>query len=127
MASLNKVILTGNVVRDFETKTDKMGILTIVQNIWNGQEEVGHFYNIVLLGEKNVSSAQKLVKKGANVTIEGTLENNSYEKDGKKITTLQVKSFSFFVNRFAPGTDEYGENIPQDVPEEEIDWNKVAF
>ena len=91
MPTLNKVFLTGNVVRDFEKKTDKLGVVSIAQNIWNGTEEVAHFYNVVLLGEKNVQSAEKVIKKGANITIEGSLENNSYEKDGKKIESHYIK------------------------------------
>ena len=126
MPSLNKVILTGNVVRDFEKKSDKLGVVTIVQDIWNGKEEEAHFYNITLLGEKNVQSAEKIIKKGANITIEGSLENNSYEKDGKKITTLQIKSFSFYVNKFAQNSESQ-EVIPEDIDDQPVDFNNLAF
>lgn len=128
MPTLNKVFLTGNVVRDFEKKTDKLGIVTIAQNIWNGTEEVAHFYNVVLLGEKNIQSAEKVIKKGANITIEGSIENNVYEKDGKKITTLQIKSFSFYLNKFAQnsGSDSQ-EVVPEDIDDQPIDFNNLAF
>ena len=128
MPTLNKVFLTGNVVRDFEKKTDKLGVVTIAQNIWNGTEEVAHFYNVVLLGEKNVRSAEKVIKKGANITIEGSIENNVYEKDGKKITTLQIKSFSFYLNKFAQnsGSDSQ-EVVPEDIDDQPIDFNNLAF
>ena len=126
MPTLNKVFLTGNVVRDFEKKTDKLGIVSIAQNIWNGTEEVAHFYNVVLIGEKNVQSAEKVIKKGANITIEGSLENNSYEKDGKKITTLQIKSFSFYLNKFAQNSESQ-EVVPDDIPDGEIDLSNLAF
>lgn len=126
MPTLNKVFLTGNVVRDFEKKTDKLGVVSIAQNIWNGTEEVAHFYNVVLIGEKNVQSAEKIIKKGANITIEGSLENNSYEKDGKKITTLQIKSFSFYLNKFAQNSESQ-EVVPDDIPDGEIDLSNLAF
>ncbi len=126
MPTLNKVFLTGNVVRDFEKKTDKLGVVSIAQNIWNGTEEVAHFYNVVLLGEKNVQSAEKVIKKGANITIEGSIENNSYEKDGKKITTLQIKSFSFYLNKFAQNSESQ-EIVPDDIPDGEIDLSNLAF
>ena len=126
MPTLNKVFLTGNVVRDFEKKSDKLGVVTIVQDIWNGKEEEAHFYNVTLLGEKNVQSAEKIIKKGANITIEGSLENNSYEKDGKKITTLQIKSFSFYVNKFAQNSDSQ-EVVPEDIDDKPIDFNNLAF
>ena len=126
MPTFNKVFLTGNVVRDFEKKTDKLGVVSIAQNIWNGTEEVAHFYNVVLLGEKNVQSAEKVIKKGANITIEGSLENNSYEKDGKKITTLQIKSFSFYLNKFAQNSESQ-EVVPDDIPDGEIDLSNLAF
>lgn len=126
MPALNKVFLTGNVVRDFEKKTDKLGVVTIAQDIWNGKEAVAHFYNVTLLGEKNVSSAEKVIKKGANITIEGSIENNSYEKDGKKITTLQIRSFSFYVNKFSQNSNS-GEVVPDDIPDDEIDLSNLAF
>lgn len=126
MPSLNKVILTGNVVRDFEKKSDKLGVVSIAQNIWNGKEEEAHYYNITLLGEKNVQAAEKIVKKGANITIEGSLENNSYEKDGKKITTLQIKSFSFYVNKYAQNSESQ-EVVPKDIDDQPIDFNNLAF
>ena len=126
MPALNKVFLTGNVVRDFEKKTDKLGVITIAQDIWNGKEAVAHFYNITLLGEKNVKSAEKLIKKGANITVEGSLENNSYEKDGKKITTLQIRSFSFYMNKFSQNSESQ-EVVPDDIPDEQIDFNNLAF
>ena len=126
MPSLTKVILTGNVVRDFEKKSDKLGVVTIVQDIWNGKEEEAHFYNVTLLGEKNVQSAEKIIKKGANITIEGSLENNSYEKDGKKITTLQIKSFSFYVNKFAQNSESQ-EVVPEDIDDQPVDFNNLAF
>ena len=129
MASLNKVMLTGNVVRDFERKSDKLGVLSLAQNIWNGTENQAHFYNITLLGEKNVASAEKLIKKGANITIEGSLENNSYEKNGVRVNTYSIKSFSFYVNKFAQGTqndDSSQDVVPDDIPDQ-IDFNEVAF
>ncbi len=126
MPTLNKVFLTGNVVRDFEKKTDKLGVVSIAQNIWNGTEEVAHFYNVVLIGEKNVQSAEKVIKKGASITIEGSIENNSYEKDGKKITTLQIKSFSFYLNKFAQNSESQ-EVVPDDIPDGEIDLSNLAF
>ena len=126
MPTLNKVFLTGNVVRDFEKKTDKLGVVSIAQNIWNGTEEVAHFYTVVLSGEKNVQSAEKVIKKGANITIEGSIENNSYEKDGKKITTLQIKSFSFYLNKFAQNSGSQ-EIVPDDIPDDEIDLSNLEF
>ena len=126
MPTLNKVFLTGNVVRDFEKKTDKLGVVSIAQNIWNGTEEVAHFYNVVLLGEKNVQSAEKVIEKGANNTIAGSIENNSHEKDGKKITTLQIKSFSFYLNKFAQNSESQ-EVVPDDIPDGEIDLSNLAF
>lgn len=127
MPTLNKVFLTGNVVRDFEKKTDKLGIVTIAQNIWNGKEETAHFYNIVLMGEKNIQSAEKVIKKGANITIEGSIENNTYEKDGKKITNLQIKSFAFYLNKFAQNSDSQEILPDDDEVDQPIDFNKLAF
>lgn len=134
--SLNVVILTGNVVRDFEKKTDKLGIVSIAQNIWNGTESVGHFFNIVLLGEKTVANAEKFLKKGANITIQGSIENNNFtDKDGNKRSTLQIKSFSFDINKFAPNDginqenqkENYNQEIKDPNMDENINWDELKF
>ena len=133
--STNIVVLSGNVVKDFEKKTDKLGIVTIAQNIWNGSESVGHFYNIALLGEKTVTNAGKFLKKGANITIQGTLENHTWtDKDGNKKTDLSIKSFSFDINKFAPNSDGINQenprtnNVNQDPNlDENINWDEIKF
>lgn len=128
MATLNKVLLTGNVVRDFEQKTEKLGVLTIVQDIWNGKENIANFYNVALVGEKQCTSAMNVVKKGANITVEGMLENNSYtNSDGKKITTLQIKAFSFYLNKFSNQQKDDSQEVTDEDVNQDIDWNKVKF
>ncbi|MBQ9160935.1 MAG: single-stranded DNA-binding protein [Methanobrevibacter sp.] len=127
MANLNKVILTGTVARDFEKKTDKLGVFSICQNIWNGSEEKPHFFAIALIGEKNCSTAEKIVKKGNQITVEGSLENHSYEKDGKTISTLQIKAFSIYLNKFSNKNQNQEEAPSDEVLDEEVNWDEIQF
>ena len=100
MPALNKVFLTGNVVRDFEKKTDKLGVVTIAQDIWNGKEAVAHFYNITLLGEKNVSSAEKDKQKQRKYVLDA--EFKDYLCTGHSVVIYQHRprvNEAVYINR----------------------------
>ncbi len=126
MASLNKVILTGNLAKDMEVSASgKSGRLTIAQNIWDGQEDKANFFNVMLLGEKTIDRAKKILNKGANITIDGSIENNNWEdKDGNKHYDLSIKTFDFFVNRL-PNRDETQHGVSESSPKEEINDDPI--
>lgn len=101
MAQLNKVILTGTLTRDMEKRSEKFASLSLVQDVYNGTENVPQYFNVTLLGANNISRGEKILKKGANITIDGFIEPNEYEKDAVKVRTIQIKTFNFFMNKFA--------------------------
>lgn len=101
MAQLNKVILTGTLTRDMEKRSDKFANLSLVQDVYNGTETVPQYFNVTLLGANNISRGEKILKKGANITIDGFMEPNEYEKDAVKVRTIQIKTFNFYMNKFA--------------------------
>jgi len=98
MASVNKVILIGNLGRDAETKFTPSG--TSVTNFslattrrWKDQQsgewkEQTQWHRIVYWRAENVAN---YLLKGKQVYVEGRMETRSYDdKDGKKVYTTEV-------------------------------------
>jgi single-strand DNA-binding protein len=98
MASFNRVILLGNITREFEIKYLQSG--TAVTEIGlavndkyknqNGEwvEEVT-FVDVTLWG-RTAEVAGEYLSKGSPVLIEGRLKLHSWEKDGQKHSKLRV-------------------------------------
>lgn len=98
MASVNKVILIGNLGRDAETKFTPSG--TSVTNFslattrrWKDQgsgewKEQTDWHRVKYWRAENVAN---YLLKGKQVYVEGRLETRSYDdKDGKKVYTTEV-------------------------------------
>jgi single-strand DNA-binding protein len=98
MASVNKVILVGNLGRDAETKFTPSG--TSVTNFtlatsrrWKDQQsgewkEDTEWHRVVYWRAENVAN---YLLKGKQVYVEGRLQTRNYEdKDGKKVYVTEV-------------------------------------
>lgn len=59
-----------------------------------------YWHNLVFFG-KAAENAEKLLKKGSELAIEGKLVNRSYEKDGAKkyVTEIVVNEFNLFSSK----------------------------
>lgn len=85
---LNRVMIAGNVGRDPDTKHTSSGMvvtnLSIATDEYSkdGGEKV-EWHRVVLFG-KQAEVAEKYLKKGSKVFIEGRLKTDSWEKDGVK-------------------------------------------
>lgn len=99
MASLNKVLLMGNLTRDPALRYTPKGtavadISLAINHVWrdpagNKQEDVT-FVDVTLWG-KVAEIAQKYLAKGRPVFLEGRLSLETWDdKDGKKRTRLKV-------------------------------------
>ena len=89
----NKVVLIGNVVKDIETKELKE---TSVSRIRLAVDDPFREKNTVYIdceawGDQ-ASFAQKWLKKGSGIIVDGRLRMDSWEKDGKKESKLYVKA-----------------------------------
>lgn len=92
MASVNKVILVGNLGRDPETRYttggDAVTTLSIATtDTWkdkNGQKQEKTEWHRVTLYRRLAEIAGEYLKKGRQVYIEGRIEYREYEKDGQK-------------------------------------------
>jgi len=99
--SVNKVILIGNLGRDPEARTMQSGGKVVSFSIatsdsWNDKmsgerREKTQWHRIVIFDEKLGEVAEKYLKKGAKVYIEGALESRKYtDKDGNERETTEV-------------------------------------
>ena len=98
MASLNKVILIGNLGRDPETRYLPNGdavtsISVATTETWkdkNGDKQEKTEWHRVSLFRRLGEIAGEYLKKGSQVYIEGRIEYGSYEKDGVKHYTTDI-------------------------------------
>lgn len=100
MASVNKVILIGNLGRDPELRSTASGNLVAnfpiaTTEVWTGKDgqkqERTEWHRIVVWGKQAEICNQYLVK-GKQVFVEGTLQTRSWEdRDGNKRYTTEVK------------------------------------
>ena len=104
--SVNKVILVGNLGRDPESRTMQNGGKVVSFSIatsetWNDKasgerKEKTQWHRIVIYNEKIGEIAEKYVKKGTTVYIEGALESRKFtDKDGqeREITEVVLQRF----------------------------------
>ena len=91
---MNKVILSGNLTRDFETRTYNgsttvaKSAIAVARNFSKDGET--DFFNITAFG-KTADFCDKWFTKGSRVFIEGRLQTSNYtDKDGNKRTGYDV-------------------------------------
>jgi single-strand DNA-binding protein len=98
MASVNKVILVGNLGRDPETRympdggaITNVSIATTEQ--WkdkNGEKQEKTEWHRVAFFGKLAEIAGEYLKKGSQVYVEGRLQTREWEKDGVKRYTTEI-------------------------------------
>ena len=99
MASFNKVILVGNVIRSPELRTTPSGLsVTDVDLAVNSRrksatgelvDEVTYVNNITLWG-REAEVVCEYTSKGSPLLVEGRLKLDSWEQDGQKRSKLKV-------------------------------------
>jgi single-strand DNA-binding protein len=101
MAGINKVILVGNLGKDPEVRTVQSGALVARFSVATsetytnkeGQKVENTEWHNVVLWRGLASVAEKYLKKGNKVYIEGKLRTRQYEdKDGVKKYTTEVEA-----------------------------------
>lgn len=115
MASVNKVILIGNLGADPEIKTfdnggqiAKFAIATTER--WKDknsgeQKELTDWHNIVVRVPGLIKVTQDYLKKGMSVYVEGRLRNRQYEVSGEKkyITEVHIEELTILTPKGANG------------------------
>ena len=150
MRGFSKAIITGNITRDPELRTTPNGasvcsFSVAVNRVYrdsNGeQKEDVSFIDCSAWG-KLAEMINQYAKKGSGVLVSGRLDQRSWEDktDGKKRSRVEivVEDFNFVGAPRGDGSSSgFGSNvssvqdtasdIPDDVPEEEIDLSDVPF
>jgi single-strand DNA-binding protein len=131
----NKVLLIGNVVKDVETKSVKE---TSVSRFRIAVDDVvkkdSALYIDVEAWDKQSDFAQKWLKKGKGVIIDGRLCMDSWEKDGKKESKIYVKAQDIRFSNVGPKPDsetsskQNSTTVKQNQPQQtEDDFSDVPF
>ena len=114
MASLNKVLLIGNLTRDPEVRYTPKGTAvadlglavsrTYKTESGDTKEEVC-FINVVAWG-RQAETAGEYLKKGSPIFVEGRLQYETWEKNGEKRQTIKVNAErDQFLSRPSGGTE----------------------
>ncbi|HAQ18836.1 MAG TPA: single-stranded DNA-binding protein [Prolixibacteraceae bacterium] len=98
--SVNKVILVGNVGRDPEVRHLDKGVavarfsLATTENYTSktGEKVSNTEWHNIVAWRGLAEVAEKYVKKGSQLYIEGRLRTNMYEKDGVKHYTTEINA-----------------------------------
>lgn len=89
----NKILLIGNVVKDAETKSVKNTSVSRFRiAVDDPVKKDSVLYIDVEAWDKQAEFAEKWLKKGKGVIVDGRLCMDSWEKDGKKETKIYVKA-----------------------------------
>jgi len=98
--SVNKVILIGNLGRDPEVRSFGNGgrvcnLTVATSENWRDKasgerRERTEWHRVVIFNENLVGVAERFLKKGSKVYLEGQLETRKYEKDGREVYTTEV-------------------------------------
>lgn len=114
--SVNKVILVGNLGKDPEVRNTQDGTkivnLTLATSeIWNDKtsgerKERTEWHKIVIFNERTANFAEKFLKKGRKVYVEGALQTRKWtDKEGQDRYSTEI-----VISRFK------GELVPVDSP-----------
>ena len=104
--AINKVVVSGNLGTDAETRATKTGtILTVFRLCYTQhrqKDESGQYQNVpgwitcIIVGRRGEKLA-KYLKKGSSVALEGHLRWSEYEdKNGKKQTSTELSVDELF-------------------------------
>jgi single-strand DNA-binding protein len=105
MAGLNKAMLIGRLGKDPEIRYSQAGSAVTnfsiaVSENWTDKQgqknEKTEWINCVAFG-KQAETLEKYLKKGSLVYVEGRIQTDSYEKDGKTVysTKINIGNFQF--------------------------------
>jgi single-strand DNA-binding protein len=131
MASVNKVILIGNLGRDPEVKYTQTGTavanLNIATNeVWTdkaGQKQERTEWHRVVVWGKQAQVLSELLTKGKQVYVEGSLQTRQWDdREGNKRYTTEIRA----VRVLLMGRAEGGRMEPQESQPVEMEMHDTA-
>lgn len=111
MKNTNIVVVVGNLTGDAELKHTAGGIpyfqfsLAVSREQYNAEtksydKKTDFFNNLAIFG-KRAEAIVSFMKKGTKLLVQGSLQTNSYDKNGTTVNTLELKVESIEFLRFA--------------------------
>ena len=114
---MNRVFMIGRITKDIETKAAgsttlaEFGLAVNHRYTSNGEKkEKASFFNCKAFGKTGEIIA-KYFQKGSKILIEGRLDQNSWEKDGQKRSSVEIIVDSF---EFIDGKKSDAGNVEQE-------------
>lgn len=121
MANYNKIVLLGNLTRDWELRSTKGGMAVgnggIAVNRKSGEREETMFVDLVAFGQ-TAETLRKHTGKGRPLLVEGRLSLSQWEaKDGTKRTKHEVivEGFQFLPQGGRAETSAFSSSV-DDIP-----------
>ena len=110
----NKVVLIGNVVKDVETKELSSSSVSRIRLAVDDpfREKNTVYIDCEAWGDQS-TFAQKWLKKGSGVIVDGRLCMDSWEKDGKKETKIFVKAQDIRFSNVGPKSEKSEQSSPK--------------
>ena len=110
----NKVVLIGNVVKDVETKELSSSSVSRIRLAVDDpfREKNTVYIDCEAWGDQS-TFAQKWLKKGSGVIVDGRLCMDSWEKDGKKETKIFVKAQEIRFSNVNPKSEKSEQSSPK--------------
>ena len=132
--SLNRVTLIGNVGSDPEIRTTPNGIQVCnfsLATTSSYKDQTGNWqdkteWHRIVLWAKLAERAVLYLKKGSKTYIEGSIETKSYEKDGIKRYTTEVRGDNFINMEKTEGTGGNSNEYTQQSPTPNIQETPVV-
>jgi single-strand DNA-binding protein len=119
MASVNKVILIGNVGRDPEIRhlnngdaVANLSLATTSKYKRNDEWVEETQWHRVVGYKRSAEIIQNKISKGMSVYVEGVLKYRQYEKDGAKMTSTEIVANEIHVLGGKPKPKESDEEMP---------------
>lgn len=98
---MNVFVISGNLTADVNVGANKAGEKMVTFSVaHNGRNNEASFFRVVTFG-REAEFAEKYLKKGSSVEINGELSVTTNEKDGVKYTNLTIfaKTIGFYGNK----------------------------
>jgi single-strand DNA-binding protein len=119
MASVNKVILIGNVGRDPEIRhlnngdaVANLSLATTSKYKRNDEWVEETQWHRVVGYKRSAEIIQNKISKGMSVYVEGVLKYRQYEKDGAKMTSTEIVANEIHVLGGKPKPKDAEEEVP---------------
>jgi single-strand DNA-binding protein len=119
MASINKVIILGNLTRDPEVRYTPEGKVVTKIGVATGRKDTDTEYHSIVLFDKIAETAGKYLKKGRQVYIEGRMSYQKYtDKNG--VDKISAEIIANDMQLLGPKPEEAKETPVQRVPKIEV-------